>query len=131
MGDFEPHPDAIANAAIGREVIEFVNKGSSDDGPLWDRHWHPDFVSVEGDGQEFKGREAVRQKQLGWYDTVTMHSCVADGPWVTPGGFCVRYTIDVESKDGTWPRMKMEEIAVYTVENGKVVREEFFGPPMG
>ncbi len=122
----EKHP----NAVMGKAVVDHVNSGATSDAPLWDKHWHPDFVSIEGDGQEFRGRAAVVEKHKHWAESVTMHSCKAHGPYVTPNGFCVRYELDCESKDGSWPRMQMDEVAVYTVEGGKVVREEFFGRPM-
>lgn len=115
---------------IGKEVVDHVNSGAASDAPLWDRHWHPDFVSIEGDGREWAGRAAVMEKHKEWGDTVIMHSCTAHGPYITPNGFCVRYEIDAESKDGSWPRMKMDEIGVYTVKDNKVVREEFFARPM-
>lgn len=117
-------------ALLAQEVVDHVNAGSLDDGPLWDKHWHPEFVSVEGDGSEYKGRQAVENKCKGWYEAMTVHGVKAHGPYVTPSGFCVRYEVDFEAKDGSMPRMVMDEIAVYTVENGKVVREAFFGRPM-
>jgi hypothetical protein len=46
------------------------------------------------------------------------------GPWVGATGFAVRYAIDVTQKS-TGQRHQMEEIAVYTVKDGKIVREEF------
>lgn len=117
-------------AKLAQDVVDHVNSGATSDAPIWDKHWDDGFVSIEADGREFKGRAAVEQKCEEWFATVTMHACQAHGPYATPNGFCVRYEIDCESKDGSWPRMQMDEIGVYTVENGKVVREEFFGRPM-
>lgn len=122
----EEHP----NAKIGKAVVAHVNSGATSDAPLWDKFWHPDFVSIEGDGMQWAGRPAVEEKHKQWNQMVTMHACTAHGPYVTTNGFCVRYELDAESKDGSWPRMKMDEIGVYTVKDGKVVREEFFGRPM-
>jgi len=122
----ENHP----NAKIGKAVVDHINSGATSDEPLWDRHWSDDFVSIEGDGREWAGRAEVLEKHKQWAEGVTMHSCTAHGPYVTPNGFCVRYEIDAESKDGSWPRMQMDEVAVYTVRDNKVVREEFFGRPM-
>lgn len=122
----DDHP----NAKMGKDVVDHVNSGAKGDGPLWDKHWDPGFVSIEGDGMKHEGRPAVEEKHKQWFESVKMHSCTAHGPYVTPNGFCVRYDLDCESTDGTWPRMQMDEIGVYTVENGKVVKEEFFGRPM-
>lgn len=54
-----------------------------------------------------------------------------EGPW--PHGddrFAVRFTYDITNKPSGM-RMQMDEIGVFTVADGKVVREEFFYPPMG
>lgn len=117
-------------AQMAQDVVDHANSGAENDGPIWDKHWHPDFVSLEGDGMRHEGRKAVEEKHKQWHSTVKMHSCTAHGPYATKNGFCVRYELDCESTDGTWPRMQMDEIGVYTVENGKVVKEEFFGRPM-
>lgn len=118
------------NAVIGQAVVDHVNSGAIDDASIWDKHWNPDFVSVESDGQEYAGRDAVAAKCEQWMASMTVHGCTAHGPYVTPNGFCVRYEIDLEAKDGSFPRMQADEIAHYTIKNGKVVREEFFGRPM-
>ena len=44
--------------------------------------------------------------------------------------FSVIFDLDMESKDGSWPRTKMREVAIYAVENGKIVKEEFCYQPM-
>ena len=38
--------------------------------------------------------------------------------------------MEIEGKQGMPPRMKTSEIAVYTVADGKVIREQFFNLPM-
>ena len=118
------------NAVMGQAVVEHVNAGSTDDGPIWDKYWHPEFVSVEADGREYAGRDAVKAKCEEWMGMMTVHSCTAHGPYVTPNGFSIRYELDFEAKDGSFPRMQADEIAHYTVKDGKVVREEFFARPM-
>jgi hypothetical protein len=123
-------PRIIRNTEIANDVVAHVNKGGMDDTPIWDKHWSKDCVSVEGDGSEHAGREAMEKKFEWWFNSVTMHSCTCEGPYVNQDGFAIKYTIDCESKDGTWPRMTMSEVGVYTVEDGKVVRESFMGNPM-
>lgn len=118
------------NVGIANDIIAHVNGGAMSDDPIWDKHWNQNWVSVEGDGSEFRGRDAVKAKGEAWMGMMTIHGCTAEGPYVTPNGFCIKYTIDAEAKDGSMPRMEMAEIANYTVEDGKIVREEFFGQPM-
>jgi len=118
------------NAVIGQDVVDHVNRGSMDDTPLWDKHWHDDFMSVEVTGDVFERRPKETEKCEDWISKTPVHACRTTGPYVTPNGFCVRYELDFEPKDGSFPRMQVDEIGVYTVTDGKIVREEFFSPPM-
>jgi ketosteroid isomerase-like protein len=110
---------------IGEAVVEHLNSGAESDAPLWDAHYAPDFVSVESDGTTHTGREEVQGKHDWWYGAHTVHGIKAEGPFVGASGFSVLIELDVEAKDGSMPRTTMREVAVYTVENDKVVREEF------
>jgi len=122
--------DATAQvAAIGQDLVEHVKSGAVDDQPLWDRHFDPGFESVEADGSRWQGREQVKEKCDWWLGQFQVHSCEPDGPYVYPGGFAVKYEMDIEARDGSMPRTRMREIGVYTVENGKIVREIFMSPP--
>jgi len=101
----------------------------SHDQTLWDKHYAESWDSVEGDGKVFTGRDAVIGKYKWWMEAFTCHSTKTTGPFVGPTGFSVIFDMDVEANDGSMPRTQMKEIANYTVENGKVTREEFrFAP---
>lgn len=86
----------------------------------------PSIESVEGVGasMSWSGKKAVLAKYRGWEADHEIHDWQIAGPWVGATGFVLRYTIDVSQKS-TGQRTMMEEVAVYTVRNGKVVREEF------
>ena len=86
----------------------------------------PSIESVEGHGASmaWSGKPAVLAKYRGWEADHEVHSMNVEGPWVGATGFALRYKLDATQKS-TGQNMKMEEIAVYTVHNGKVVREEF------
>ena len=47
------------------------------------------------------------------------------GPWPHDNRFIVGFQIDVTNKP-SGRRMYLDEVGLYTVENGKIVREEFF-----
>jgi len=116
--------------AIGKAVVDHVNSGATSDKPLWDKHYHDNFVSAEADGMSWEGKAKVQEKHDWWNGMMTVHSCAAQGPFVTKNGFCVYYEMEMEAKDGSMPRTKTKEVGVYTVKDGKVVREEFFMEPM-
>jgi ketosteroid isomerase-like protein len=44
---------------------------------------------------------------------------------VSDARFCVRFVYDITNKP-SGRRMTMDELAVYLVKDGKIVREEFF-----
>jgi hypothetical protein len=56
---------------------------------------------------------------------VDTHSSGVTGPWPHGNRFIVGFQFDVTNKP-SGRRMKMDEVGLYTVENGKIVREEFF-----
>jgi len=87
-------------------------------------------VSVEafappGGQQETQGIEAIRGKGKWWRDNHEVHSTSVTGPWPHGNRFIVGFQFDVTNKP-SGRRMKMDEVGLYTVENGKIVREEFF-----
>ena len=81
--------------------------------------------------QQVTGKEAVLKKNQWWVDNHQIHSQTVTGPWPHDDRFIVHYKIDVTAKAGPMQgkRFSMEEAALYTVKNGKVVKEEFFYAP--
>jgi ketosteroid isomerase-like protein len=87
-------------------------------------------VSVEaaampGMDREARGLPAIQAKSEWWFTNHEVHSVSVTGPWPHDNRFIVGYQIDVTNKD-SGQRMHLDEVALYTVENGKIVREEFF-----
>lgn len=76
-----------------------------------------------------RGRGAIKGKREDWVATHDVHKLDVDGPYVhPPNRFGVRFEAEVTQK-ATGRQMTLREIAVYTVEEGKIVREEFFMLP--
>lgn len=76
-----------------------------------------------------KGRGAIQAKREDWAAAHEIHKLDADGPYVhPPNRFGVRFEVEVTQK-ATGRRMTLREIAIYTIEDGKIVREEFFMLP--
>lgn len=92
--------------------------------------YSPDILSVEagappGQSRESQGIDAVRAKGKWWVENHEVHSTVVDGPLVAGSYFAVTFKMDVTFKPQN-RRFQMEEVAVYKVADGKIVREEFF-----
>lgn len=93
-------------------------------------YWSPDIVSVEAGGPDgtdpvSRGIDAVRAKGEWWYANHEIHSVDAAGPFVNGDQFILRFRMDITSKP-SGERMQMDEEALYTVRDGKVVEERFF-----
>ena len=86
----------------------------------------PSIESVEGVGASlsWKGKKNVLAKYRAWEAENEFVDPKVEGPWVGATGFAVKFVGHVLHK-ATGERHAMEEIAVYTVRDGKVVREEF------
>jgi len=118
--------------AIADQLIAYCRSGDTLTGlrELYD----PAVVSVEAmappsaPGPATTGVDAVRGKHEWWYGAFEVHSSSVDGPY--PHGddrFALIFEIDCTEK-ATGRRSQMKEVGVYTVSNGKIVREEFFYP---
>ena len=89
-----------------------------------------DIVSVEAGAspegsRESKGLAAVRAKGEWWVANHDVHSTTVEGPLVAGSHFTVVFKMDVTFKPQD-RRFTMEEVGVYKVADGKIVREEFF-----
>jgi ketosteroid isomerase-like protein len=120
-----------ATELVARELVQLCQ--ASKNLEALDRLYAPDIVSVEP--MDFQGMPArmtgiapVRKKNEWWDDHVEVNRHEVDGPYVNGEQFAVRYRLDTTNKQ-TGMRRQDSEIAVYTVRDGKIVEERFFGTP--
>jgi hypothetical protein len=112
---------------VAQKVVELVRKQAWHE--ALDTLYDKDIVSIEaraseGDSPEKRGIDQVRGKTDWWLENMQIHSFEANGPFVAHDRFVVQYDADVTDKNSK-KRMQLSEVAVYTVKNGKIVREEF------
>jgi ketosteroid isomerase-like protein len=89
-----------------------------------------DAVSVEagtppGMDRTSTGLDAIRAKGKWWVENHTVHKAEVSGPYPHDDRFAVRFVYDVTNKP-SGKRMTMDEVGLFTVTNGKIVKEEFF-----
>lgn len=66
----------------------------------------------------------MRDKVDWWVNAMQVHSFEASEPFVAHNRFVVQYDAEVTEKESK-KRRKMSEVGIYTVRNGKIIREEF------
>lgn len=115
------HDVAHAFTALMREG-KFLEAGET--------FWSDDVVSIEamsmpGMDAVAAGKVALHEKAEWWDANNETHAFEADGPYINGDQFALRYTMDLTVK-ATGERSKGEEVALYTVKDGKIVEERFF-----
>jgi len=117
----------MSTQEVAEKVVELVRQQA------WykalDTLYDKDIVSVEasaseGESAEKRGIDQVRGKIDWWLNAMEVHSFTAKGPFVAHDRFVVQYDADVTEKNSK-KRFQLSEVGVYTVKNGKIVREEF------
>jgi ketosteroid isomerase-like protein len=113
---------------IANKLVELCRQGKNDDalGTLFsDNAVSVEALAPPGGEQQAKGLAAIRAKGEWWVNNHEIHSAAITGPWPHGDRFIVGFQYDVTNKP-SGQRMKMDEVGLYTIENGKIVREEFF-----
>lgn len=114
---------------IADKLVTYCREGKEAQG--LQELYSPDAVSVEatpmeGGSAESAGLEAIKGKHDWWFNAHEVHSSKVEGPFFHgPDRFGVIFEMDVTNKESK-QRMQMRELGVYTVKDGKIVREEFF-----
>src|SRR5213595_3503031 len=105
--------------SLARQFVDLCSQGKNFD--VMRTMYAPNIVSVEGDGKETAGQQAVIKKSEDWVSDKTFNGETVAGPFfnaANPDQFVVYFTLDVTPK-ATDKRMTLEEVAVYTVKNDK------------
>lgn len=113
---------------IGKEIVALCRQGKNQE--AIDRFYSPTVESVEpcampGMDQTQKGIPAIKGKNQWWVDNHQIHGGTVEGPYPHGDRFILFFKYDVTPKQ-TGKRMTIDETGLYTVQNGKIVKEEFF-----
>jgi ketosteroid isomerase-like protein len=110
---------------VGQELVTLVRDGKDEE--ILERLYDPNILSVEaaGENPESRGVEAIRAKWAWWNNAMEVKSMKVQGPFPHGEQFAVIYDFETVEKESGKP-IKMEEVALYTVKDGKIVEERFF-----
>jgi hypothetical protein len=115
---------------VANRLVELCREGKGQQAQ--DELYSNDAVSVEMEGMEAsgmptvaKGMDAIREKGRKFNEGIeAVHGGTVGDPIVMGNWFAITMTMDATMKGRG--RVNMEEICVYQVKNGKIVREQFF-----
>jgi SnoaL-like domain len=113
---------------IANDLVALCKAGKF--GESGEKYWAADVLSVEagspgGGDPASRGIEAARGKGEWWANNHDVHGVEVEGPYVNGDQFVVHFKMDVTPK-ASGQRMTMDEMAVYTIKNGKIAEERFF-----
>jgi hypothetical protein len=108
---------------IAEEVVILIREGKNKQAK--DLFYANNIVSVEGNGDKLEGIDAIHQKSIDWAAQISeVHSASVSDPLISANHFALNIKMDISYKNGY--RAVLDEIAVYEVNNGKIVFEQFF-----
>ena len=116
---------------VGKKLVDLCRQGKHLDAIT--TLYAPNIVSVEAMSSpqmpaRMEGLPAIKGKAEWWEANHEVHGGTVEGPFPHGDRVIVRFTYDVTAKSGPMAgkRMKLDEAALYTVKDGKIVHEEFF-----
>jgi hypothetical protein len=117
-----------STAQVAQELVSLCREGRNLDAV--NKLYSPKIVSVEPVGgpempAEMTGVDAIRGKHEWWYQNNEIHDMVVKGPFLGDDQFAVYYEFETTFKPNG-QRNRMTEMALYSVKDGKIVREQFF-----
>ena len=108
---------------IAEEVVKLIRAGKNKEAK--DTFYADDIISIEGSGYRLEGIDAIHQKSIAWMEQLSeVHSVSVSEPLIASDHFAIRIKMDISYKNSH--RVIMDEIAVYEVDDGKIVFEQFF-----
>ncbi len=117
---------------VANQLVKLCREGKFEE--CIQQLYSPDIVSIEPDGgpweSKVQGLSAIAKKGEQWNEMLAeFHSSEISDPIVAENFFSIAMKSNVTLKGMDHP-IDMDEICVYHVDNGKVVKEQFFYTPM-
>ncbi|MCA9352607.1 nuclear transport factor 2 family protein [Patescibacteria group bacterium] len=112
---------------IANKLVDMFNAGEME--KPYEELYNQDIISIEHEGNDdmsrCEGMAQVMKKSEWWHENFEVHSASMSQPVVADDYFSVSITMDTTHKP-SGKREQMTELAVYKVQGGKIVYEEFF-----
>lgn len=119
----------MSTQEIANRLVELCNKG--DYQTCYQELYSPEVWSIEPEGwpnQKVQGLDGIAEKGKQWNEQMEeFHGSAIGEPIVAGDHFALTMMYDATFKGQG--RVKMEEVCVYQVQDGKIVKEQFFFTP--
>ena len=116
--------------AIANKLVAYCQQ--NDDEKCLNELYAAEAVSIEAttmpgnDSPQTTGLDGIRAKHEWWNNNFEVHSSSAQGPFFHgEDRFGVIFSFDATNKQ-TDERESMQELGLYTVQEGKIIKEEFY-----
>jgi ketosteroid isomerase-like protein len=86
-----------------------------------------DCTSQEASGQIALGLDGLEEKLKNWEQMQSGTTWKATNVWVGPNTICIEWDATVKVRDGR--TVKLHEVAVHEISNGKIQKERFYYNP--
>jgi hypothetical protein len=117
----------MSTQEIAKRFYELAQQGQWNQ--IYDELYHAETMSIEPSHAQVltsvKGMDKIREKGKKWNEMIEeVHGGYCNEPAVAGNFFTL--TMGVEASMKGQGRMKLDEVAVYEVKDGKIVLEQFF-----
>ena len=112
--------------SLARKIVRLTQQSSFGPADL-KALYHEDCVSQEGTGQVDRGLAGLEDKLKRWEQMQTGTTWKATNVWVGRNTICIEWDATVNTRDGR--TVKLPEIAIHEIKNGKIQNERFYYNP--
>ena len=117
---------------VANQLVKLCREGKFEE--CIQQLYSPNIISIEPDGGQWdsqvQGLDAIAKKGEQWNEMLEeFHSSEISDPIVAENFFSITMKSNVTLKGMNHP-MDMDEVCVYNVQDGKIVKEQFFYTPM-
>jgi ketosteroid isomerase-like protein len=120
-------PTAPTLDALARKIVRLTQQPSFAPADL-KLLYNEDCVSQEGTGAVDRGIAGLEEKLKRWDQMQSGTTWKAVNVWVGGKTICIEWDATVNTRDGR--TVKLPEIAVHEIKNGKIQSERFYYNPM-
>lgn len=117
----------MSTQEVANRFYELAQQGQWNQ--IYDELYHPEAMSIEPANAQglstVKGMDKIHEKGKQWNEMIQeVHGGYCNQPVVAGNHFACTMGMEVTMKGQS--RSKLDEVAVYEVNNGKIMKEQFF-----